>query len=1090
MTWSLSFALVAQADPAWIRTPDLHGDQVVFSAVGDLWIADVKHGLARQLTSHSGIEYAPQFSPDGQQVAFSGMYDGNLDVYVMPVTGGEPRRLTWHPWGDEVVGWSADGQILFRTGAEHPHGTNELFTVAPGGGDPVKVPLGFAARLSEDAATKLWAFDRIGYERRTWKRYRGGMAGDLWVGDPAKQDFRALTSTEWGEGFPMWGGGRLWFLSDAGGTADLWSMAADGTDSKRHTDGGVWDARTPSMGSDGRIVFVRHGDLQLFDPKTGAETTVPIDVQAERTLTRERYPWALGTLTWFTISPDGDRLLLNTRGELFSVPVEEGPVLPVTSGSGARESWGAYSPDGERVLYITDASGEEAIASIDAWGRDEPKTVVPANASGWHFAPTWAPAGGYAAWSDNTQTLWATKADGVGTPREVDHADQAEITQYTWSKNGRYLAYVKTDRRDYRSVWVWDSKTDTKQSVSGGFTDDHSPAWDPDGRYLYFVSERGTNPLLGGRDFQVVETRTSRLVLVLLRPDVDDPLATEAGLPDEEAPIVEEKKERKRKRRKSEGEEVEEESDGTVDFAGIVERQRVLPLERGNFGGLSAISDGLLFLSSPSLGITESGASQLMGFDLDALEVNELGEVGGYEVAMNGEKMVVSTPSGLYVTEASVTGLDLSGGPVDTQGVVVELDPREEWRQIFFEGWRHMRDFHWDPTYGGLDWAKVRDQYATLLPRISTRAELSDLMGEMIGELATSHTYIWGGDNPLRLPWVSTGVLGADFVREGDAFKVTRVYHGDAADEVPSPLQTPGNEVKEGEYILAVNHRPFRADRPLLAELGGKAGIPVVLTVNGTNNKRGARDVVVTTLWDDNALRYVDWVRQNREHVAEVTGGKFGYLHVPDMGASGLVAFETWFYPQLDKEGLVVDVRWNGGGFVSQLLLERLGRELTGFDRARGGGLFTYPYRVLNGPFVVITNEFAGSDGDIFPKAVQDEGLAPVVGQRSWGGIVGIRADKAVVDGGVLTQPEFAGWYPKGGWIVENHGVDPDLVVQNLPQELVKGVDAQLDAAITELTRLHAAEPPVQPAFGPAPRKTRDAFGRELAPAAPAPAPK
>ncbi len=1088
MTLTLSLALLAHAEPAWIRTPDLHGDTVVFSSIGDLWVADVKHGLARQLTSHPGIEYAPQFSPDGQQVAFSGMYDGNLDVYVIPVTGGEPVRLTWHPWGDEVVGWTADGKVMYRTGAEHPHGSNELYTVDPSGGDPAKVPLGFAARLSADPATGRWAFDRIGYERRTWKRYRGGMAGDLWVGDPTKQDFRQLTSTEWGEGFPMWGAdGRLWYLSDAGGTADLWSMTADGGDAKRHTQGGAWDARTPSMGPDGRIVFVRAGDLKLFDPRTGQETAVPVDVQAERSPTRRRYPWALSNLTWYTIAPDGDRVLLNTRGELFSVPAEEGPVLPVSKGSGARESWGNYSPDGKRVVYLTDESGEEAIVTADAWGRGDVKVVRPAEASGWRFAPVWSPDSQWIAWSDNTQTLWAAKADGVGTPRKIDRSDQAEIRQYAWSKNGRYLAYTKTDRRDYRSVWVWDARTDTTTRVSGEFTDDHDPCWDPEGRYLYFVSERGTNPMLGSRDFQVIEARTSRLVLVLLRPDVDDPLATDAGLPEVEPPVVEEKKERKRKRKKAEGEDVPEETDGTIDFAGIVDRQRVLPVDRGTYGGLSATEDGLFFLSTPTVGMTEGGGATLMGFELDGLETHELGDVFGYELALNGEKMVVSTLSGLYVSDASISGLDLSGGRLDTNGVVVEIDPRAEWKQIFFEGWRHMRDFHWDPTFGGLDWAQIRDQYAALLPRISTRAELNDLMGEMIGELATSHTYVWGGDNPIGVDWVGTGLLGADFVREGDAYKVVRVYRGDAADELVSPLRIPGNEVREGEYVLAVNHQPFRPGRPLLAELEGKIGVPIVLTVNATPTKKGARDVVVTPGWDDSALRYADWVRRNREYVAEKTGGRFGYVHVPDMGAQGLVAFETWFYPQLDKEGLVIDVRWNGGGFVSQLLLERLGRELTGFDRARAGGVFTYPYRVLNGPFVVLTNEFAGSDGDIFPKAVQVEGLAPVIGQRSWGGIVGIRADKAVVDGGVLTQPEFAGWYPQGGWIVENHGVDPDIVVQNLPQELAKGVDAQLDRAIAELVRLHAENPPVKPEFGPAPLKTRDAFQKELPPA---PAPK
>lgn len=1081
MPLTLFAAAAALASPAYIRTPDLHDHQIVFAAVGDLWVVSDAGGQPRQLTSSAGDESQPAFSPDGKWIAFTGWYDGNVDTYVVPTEGGEPKRLTWGPWSDEVVDWTADGKVVFRTGAFHPHGSYELYSVdVSGTKDPEKLPVGWAARFAVDPASGKWALDRIGYERRTWKRYRGGMAGDLWVGDPTA-GFTQITDSTYSEGFPMWSGGKLYYLSDRGGTADLWSIAADGTAATRQTEGGDWDARTPMVGNDGRIVFVRGGDLRVFDPGTGKETTVAVDLEAERVMARRRYSDAMRTLTWYTISPDADRVALVARGELFSVPVEDGPVIPITAGSGARESWASYSPDGKRIAYVTDASGEEAIVTADAWGRGDEKVVMKAGETGWHFWPAWSPDGKKIAWGDNTQSVWVAPAEGGGTPKLVDHSDQAEIRDYVWSPDGRYLAYTKVNRLEYGSVFVYDTVSGKATQVTPDTTPDNTPAWDPEGKYLYYASERGTNPILGSRDFQVVEGRNSRLMMVLLRPDVENPFADDAGVPGVEAPVVEEKKKKKKARVKE-----EEPAPGpkpiNIVFDGILDRQITLPVPLGNYGGLVGIDGALLFSEWPLLGmVEEGGTATLKAYDFEEEEVvTVLGDVNGYELAGKGEKLVVSKNRALYVIDAKPAPANLDDALVDTSGAVIELDPREEWRQIYFEAWRHERDFYWDASMSGVDWKAVRDRYATLLPRISTRDELRDLLGELIGELGTSHTYVWGGDYPAKIDWVSNGLLGADVVREGDAYKVTRIYHGDPADEVVNPLQEPGHVVAEGEYILAVNNRPIPKDKPFLAALEGKAGVPVMLTVNKTNAMRGARTVVVTPVGDERRLRYVDWVRTNRAYVAEKSGGKYGYVHVPNMGTDGLVAFETWFYPQLDKQGLVIDVRWNGGGFVSQLLVERLGREVIGFDRARGGGVYTYPARVLNGGFVVLLNEFAGSDGDIFPKAVQLEGLAPVIGMRSWGGVVGIRADKALVDGGVLTQPEYAGWYPKGGWLVENHGVDPDIVVQNLPQDVAKGVDAQLDRGIAELDKQVAASPPIVPDFGPAPDKSRGAYKSEL----------
>jgi tricorn protease len=424
---------------------------------------------------------------------------------------------------------------------------------------------------------------------------------------------------------------------------------------------------------------------------------------------------------------------------------------------------------------------------------------------------------------------------------------------------------------------------------------------------------------------------------------------------------------------------------------------------------------------------------------------------------------------------------DLSEAAVSLGGVVIELNPREEWAQIFHEGWRLQREFYWDAGMAGVPWEKVRDQYASLLPRLATRGDLGDLMGEMIGELSTSHTYIFGGDFAVDVPRVPTGLLGADLAREGEAFRVERIYHGAPADNEPSPLVVPGVGVNEGDYILAVNGRPFDRHRPIHAAFEGLAGKEVLLTVNDSPDREGARDVVVTTLRGERGLRYADWVRRNREYVERETDGKIGYIHLPDMSFQGLIEFNTWYYPQIDREGMVVDVRWNAGGFVSEMVVERLHREVIAFQRARNGRSMTYPLQVLNGPFVVLINEYSGSDGDMFPKAIQLAGLGPVIGRRSWGGVVGIRIDKRLVDEGLFTKPEFAWWDAEHGWNLENHGVDPDIEVNSLPQELAAGVDAQLDRAVAEVLRLHAERPPVEPDYGPARPRSRRAYRKELA---------
>jgi tricorn protease len=1097
------------AAPGYLRHPDISGNRIVFAAEGDLWLVADNGGVARRLTTHPGNEYFPRFSPDGTKIAFTGEYDGNQDVFVIPAEGGEPHRLTWHPGADQVVGWTPDGtKVLFRSRAQNPQ-ASELFAVGTDGSDPEKLPIGWAARIDIDADSGMWAFNRVTSEGRTWKRYRGGMASDIWVGHPDRGDFKKVSAGPGPQEFPMWHKGRIYFLCDEGGTINIWSMKPDGSDRKRHTNFVDWDARWPAMGRDGRIAFTLGADIEVFNSADSSVRKVNVDLPSDVALTRERYPEPGRTVTWFDLSPKGDRIAIVTRGEIFTIPVKDGPTMPVTHGSGARENWAGFSPDGKNLAYVTDASKEEEIRTTDSWGRGGPKVVKPAGASGYHYAPLWSPDGKLIAYADQTQTLYVIPAAG-GAPKVADHSDQAPIRDYVWSPDGRWLAYSKNARTDYSTVCIYDTRDGKIHPVTGEFTNDYSPAWDPQGRYLYFLSSRATNPVQDSNDANVIEAKNAQPFMVLLRKDVANPFAATKGLPEEDkkGDTVKDEKANNDSKKDGDAKVDEKKPDGKdakkddkadkppepveIDFDGLADRYLELPnVERGRYFNMGATAKFVYFLSGPIKGMQEQPAlfaeaepdATMFSYDLDKKKAKPFTEgVSGYAIARKGEKIAVMKKRGdIFVFEAGAAAGDAGDAKVSLSGVVVELDPREEWAQIYWEAWRQERDFYWDAGMAGLDWKTIGDHYATLLPRVATRSDLGDLIGELIAELNTSHTYVFGGDPGVKTAHVSTGLLGADVAREGDAYKVLRIYRGDPADNVRSPLDEPGVRVAEGSYILSVNHRPFAKGRPFFAAFEELADKDVVLTVNSKPSPDGARDVVVRPADNDRDVRYADWVRRNREFVAAKTGGKMGYLHLTNMQADGMTEFNTWYYPQLSKAGMVIDVRWNGGGFVSEIILERLRRKVDSFGRARGGNLTTYPYRTLNGPFVVVTNQFAGSDGDIFPAAVQIEKLAPVIGMRSWGGVVGIYGIRPLVDMGLLTQPEGAWNEPKKGWTIENHGVDPDIVVENLPQELAKGTDAQLDRAIAEVMKLVAQHPPVQPEWAPIRQRTRAAFGKELA---------
>lgn len=1079
--FSLAVASDASAKEGYLRTPDIHGSTIVFTAEGDLWSCTDAGEDVRRITTHVGDETGPRFSPDGKWIAFSGMYDGNTDIYVMPASGGEPKRITWHPGPDALLGWTPDGEkILFTSWRNSPHRSPYFFSVPLEGGDPEQLPIGYGRTLDVDPETGRYAFTRT-RGGGTWKRYRGGTAADIWIGDPKQADFQNVTEFEGADTSPMWHGGRVYYLCDRGGAMNIWSMLPDGSDRKRHTSFDKWDARESANDGSGRIVFTLAGDIHLFDPAAGVERIVPVDLPSELILTRNRYPDPSGYVSGFALAPEGDRVAVVARGEIFSIPVEDGITLSITKGSGAREKHVSYDSEGERVIYISDESGEEKIITADAWGRGETDELKIHALSNWLFPPVWSPDDKKVAYSDNTHTLYVADADG-GNPIKVDRGGELEIREYTWSPDSRWLAYAKDNEIEIGAIFIFDTKDKSTHPITDFASNDYTPSWDPDGRYLYFLSDRVVNPYFGNRDFETITMNSTIPCMVLLRPDVENPFLETEGLPPDDEDEEEDEE------ADDEAEDEKKIDPVEINFDRIAGRILELPVDPGNLSNLQATSSKVFYESYPSVGQRPAGGSKgprgtLMAFDFEEKEASEfLSGISHYELQPGAGKMIVQKEKGdLYVVEAGAPPGDLSDSHLSFENVVIDLDPRDEWRQMFYEGWRNLRDFYWDAGMHGVDWESVRDQYATLLPRLANRADFSDLMREMIGELATSHTYIWGGDPAVRPPKRSNGLLGAELVREGNAYKVEKILWGGSVDRVRSCLAEPGVDVKEGDYILAVNRVPFSAERPFWTSLDDLAGHNVLLTVNDRNSGKGAREVVVRPMsqGEETSLRYADWVRRNREYVAKETDGKIGYIHIPDMGIRGLYLFNRWFYPQLNKEGMVVDMRWNGGGFVSQLIVSRLLRDPIMWGRSRGGSVWPYPDKLLNGPIVVLTNEFAGSDGDIGPNAIQLTKLAPVIGQRSWGGVIGIRSNKPLVDGGMETQPEFAHWDKEHGWGLENRGVEPDIEVINLPQELGKNVDSQLDRGIVEIMKLHRLHPPFVPDFEPAPDQSRSAYTGE-----------
>jgi tricorn protease len=1045
-----------------LRQPDLQGDRIAFVYAGDLWTVARAGGLAQRLTSHEGVELLPKFSPDGKTIAFTGQYDGNTDVFTIPADGGEPTRLTWHPGADQVAEWYPDGKsILFRsTRASAPARFDRFFRVPAAGGfeELLPLPTGGLATFSADASQIAYVFPS--YENRTWKRYHGGREARILLYDFHKNRSDQLSDGRANDEWPMWHGRTIYYSSDRGSrTVNLWAYDLDKKTRRQVTKFDDYDVKWPSIGSDA-IVFEKGGYLFVLDLPGEKVQKIQVLVPDDRPATRAEFRSVAKWITDFDLSPSAKRAVFAARGDLFTVPAEKGDVRVLVGSPGSRERDPAWSPDGKWIAYLSDATGEYEVWVAGSDGKTAPRQVTK-GADTFRFALLWSPDSKKLAFSDKTHTLWWCDI-ASGRLTRADKSENDEIHDYVWSSDSKWLSYSKPSDAGFSQLVLYSLDQAKPVVVTDGLTDDSGPAFDPDGKYLYFVSRRTLNPQFGGFEEDFSYGATQKIYALTLRDSLLTPVAPQsdeetggdakkdAGEKDKDAAKdgKDAKKAGSREAAKKDAEPVR------IDLAGLGRRVAELPVPAGRYGALAAFKGKLVFgafePAGPGAGALPSGSIKV--FDLEKRETKTvLSGVNGFALSKDGGKVLYRSQETFGIVDAA-EGKKPGDGKLATDELMTTVDPRREWLQIFNEAWRLERDFYYDPAMGGLDWKAVGERYRQLLPHVAHRADLDYVLGELQGELSTSHTYVRPSGDIPQAPKVEIGLLGADYELDAKSgrYRFKTLYGTrDWNSTIEAPLGMPGILVKEGDYLLSVDGRPVKAPMNLYAAFEGTTDRQTQITVGATPEDPKPRTCTVKPIGSEATLRYTTWVAANREKVAKATDGKVAYIHVPDTTVPGIQEFTKQYYPQVDKQGIIVDERFNGGGQVPYFYTEKLARKTLVYWSQRDGNDQRTPAAAIDGPKCILINQFAGSGGDAFPYFFRQQGIGPLIGMRTWGGLVGYGHNLPLVDGGGITMPDFGMWDPyKGEWVVENYGVDPDIEVENTPSDVVSGHDAQLERAI------------------------------------------
>ncbi len=933
---SLAAAAIVVAAPAaaqtkLLRFPDIHGDVVVFSYGGDLWRASATGGTAVRLTAHPGQELFPKFSPDGQWIAFTGQYDGDEQVYVIPATGGEPKQLTFYPahgplaprWGydNQVYGWSPDGtRVLFRSLRDADGGRTEtaLYTVAVSGGLPVKLPMPTSGAGDFSPDGRQVVYSPLFRDFRTWKRYEGGWAQDLYIFDLASNRVQPVAHSRRTERDPMWVGNAIYFVSDRDGTLNLYRFDVASQAVEQVTQSNSWDVRWASSDSRDRIVYELGGELAVFDTRNGTETRIAITVPDDG-LNRRPSRYAVSRFVEeFDLSPKGERALFVARGDVFSVPIEKGPTRNLTNSSTAHDRDAVWSPDGRTIAFISDMSGEDQIYTAPQDGSGPAVALTTTNVGQLNNL-RWAPDGKHLAVGDHDGKLWAVS---VADKRMIEVADDAfgGVFDHTWSPDGRWLAFSLSEHSGMNSLHIWSAADRRLQRVTDGMFDSYAPAWDPAGDYLFFLSDREFAPQMSSVEWNFAGNRNTGIFAMALRKDVKHPFPPQS----DEVTLEEDESEAKPA---GEGERDEPTPVG-IEFDGLAGRVTAVPVDADNIGGLAAVKGYLLYATSgaPFYGRSSYENRKLHIFDMKERKASALVEdIGGAALSADGTKILVRQGGAYKLYDAKPNAKDSK--TVSTADLAVDRVPSEEFATIFDEVWRKYRDFFYVPNMHGYDWKAIGDRYRQLLPYVAHRSDLNYVLGEMVAELSVGHAYIQGGDFELPdRPRVALPGARFELDARANRYRIAKIFAGQNEEsKYRSPLTEVAVDARVGDYVLAIDGVDLAGSDNPYRLLRHKRN-PVTLTLNARPTMDGARKVTFQPIFDESDLLYLDWTQGNRDMVTRATNGRVGYLHIPDMGASGIYEFIKWYYPQIRKEGLIVDVRSNGGGNISQWVIERLDR--------------------------------------------------------------------------------------------------------------------------------------------------------------------
>ena len=1050
-----SFTMRAQIDAGLFRFPDVSATQIVFTYANDIWVIPKDGGTAIKLSSPPGVESYPKFSPDGKSIAFSGNYDGNNDVYVIPADGGVPVRLTSHGFSDRVVDWTTDGKrVLFASGRESgKERFNQFYTIAATGGPADKLPLAYAEYGSYSPDGKQIAVVFRSQVGRNWKRYRGGWKADIQLFNFATNESVPIgKESDPGNEFPMWSGNSIYFLSDRGTELrmNLWKYDLGTKAFIQLTNYKDYDVHYPSLGPSD-IVFEAGGKLHLYNLATGKDKTVDVNVVTDKAMLKPKMESVGKLVQDMSLSPDGNRVLIQARGDIFSVPAENGFVKDITRTSGAAERFPAWSPDGKYIAYWSDASGE-----YELWLRDPDKEGSARKLTdygpGFRYRLFWSPDSKKLAFIDKAMRIKIFDISNNQTT-EVDHAlryshGALQGMSMSWSPDSRWLAYNRDMLNQHNAIFLFDYTNKKVTAVTHGFYECNTPVFDPEGKYLYFYTNQSFNPVYSDIDNTFIYPNSTQLAVISLKKETPSILAPKndtVAVKDDVA-----KEEKKDDKNKKEADTKKDDSKtAAIDFDGIEQRIELLPVDAGNYGMLAAAKGKIIYIKYPNSG-AQDGKGSLKFFDIaDKEEKTILREVDNARLSANAEKLLVSKDGAFSVINAAENQKMDKTLPLSDMQVMV--DPAQEWKQIFMDAWRLERDYFYDAGMHGVDWNAAKTKYLKMLEGAMTREEADFVIGELIGELNASHTYHGGGDIETPLS-KSVGYLGVDWQADGDYYKIKTIIRGAPWDaEVHSPLDAPGVTVKEGDYILAINGVPLTtAQEPYIA-FAGLANKTVEITYNSTPSWNGAKTTIVKTMDNEFRLRNLAWIENMRKKVETETNGEAGYIFVPSTGVDGQNELIRQFNAQWDKKALVIDERFNNGGQIPDRFIEMLNRDPLAFWATRDGVDSPWPPYSHFGPKVMLINGWSGSGGDAFPDFFRRKKLGPLIGARTWGGLIGISGVPDLVDGGSITVPTFRMFNPDGTWFQEGHGVDPDIPVPEDLGAMAKGIDPQLERAIAEI---------------------------------------